>query len=276
MTLEQYLQQKYTKTTVASYLRHISRFQSRVSNFQYQSYQEMLAYFDHFDISTVGLSAIKQYHLFLVEQGIRNDNPIRNIVKRRTSKDVQFQELFLPNELELLLTRENRYKHLNNRNKAILSLLIYQALTPENIINLQTKDVNLEEGLIYIRPTKQTSKRTLELKAKQLSYFIRYSEQDKSILHPKGTYFFYTKTGMKLTIDVIQHLVEVMQLLFADRKLTLTKIRQSVISNWINIDKLPIEDVQLLSGQKWLSTVEKYKRMDRVSQREKINKFFPI
>ena len=95
-------------------------------------------------------------------------------------------------------------------------------------------------------------------------------------LNPNSIYFFYSKRGMKLTIDVLQNLVEVMQPLFPDRKLTLTKIRQSVISNWINTDKIPIEDVQLLSGQKWLSTVEKYKRIDRVSQREKINKYFPI
>lgn len=276
MTLEQYLESKYTKSTVEAYLRHICQFQSRVSNYEFQSYQEILAYLDKFDNSAVSISALKQYYSFLVETGIRDDNPTRNIVKRRQNKDVQFQELFLPQELELLLARENRYKHLLNRNKAIISLLIYQGLTPENIIKLQRKDVNLAEGVIYIRPTKTVNKRVLELKPKQLMFFVRYVELSREKLDPRNTHFFYSKRGMKLTIDIVQQLVEVMQPLFPDRRLTLTKIRQSVISNWINIEKLSIDDVQLLSGQKWLSTVEKYKRIDRITQREKINKFFPI
>jgi len=44
-----------------------------------------------------------------------------------------------------------------------------------------------------------------------------------------------------------------MKALFPNKKLNPQTIRQSVIANWLNVDKIPLEDVQLLSGQKWMT-----------------------
>ena len=60
---------------------------------------------------------------------------------------------------------------------------------------------------------------------------------------------------------------------FPDRTLNATTIRQSVITNWLNMDKKPIEVVQQMSGQKYPSSTEKYKMVDVEEQRKLINQY---
>jgi hypothetical protein len=50
----------------------------------------------------------------------------------------------------------------------------------------------------------------------------------------------------------------------------------SVISNWLNSRKIPIEDVQQMAGHKWPSSTERYKREDMDEQRKLINQFHSL
>lgn len=60
------------------------------------------------------------------------------------------------------------------------------------------------------------------------------------------------------------------------RKLSPQTIRMSVICNWLNERKIPLERTQELAGHKWPGTTEKYFKVDANAERELINKFFPI
>jgi integrase/recombinase XerD len=64
--------------------------------------------------------------------------------------------------------------------------------------------------------------------------------------------------------------------LFTDRNLNSKTIRQSVIANWLNEKKVPLEQVQLMAGQKWISTTAKYRQTSVEEQRTMINKFHPM
>lgn len=70
--------------------------------------------------------------------------------------------------------------------------------------------------------------------------------------------FILGKLGNRITVDDINYLVSTYKELFPDRNLNPGTIRQSVISNWLNEKKLPLEQVQLMSGQRWISTTVKY------------------
>lgn len=77
------------------------------------------------------LAAIKVYYDYLCATEKRNDHPARSItLKDQWSRDIQLQDLFTANELELLLDRKERYRQLEYRNKVLMSLLIYQGLHP--------------------------------------------------------------------------------------------------------------------------------------------------
>jgi site-specific recombinase XerD len=84
------------------------------------------------------------------------------------------------------------------------------------------------------------------------------------------------KLGNRITVDDVHYIVSTAKGLFPDRNLTPATIRQSVIANWLNEKKLPLEQVQLMAGQKWVSTTLKYRQVNLEEQREMMNRWFPI
>jgi len=63
---------------------------------------------------------------------------------------------------------------------------------------------------------------------------------------------------------------------FADRNLNLKTIRQSVIANWLNEKHIPMEQVQLMAGHRWISATARYCFTPIDEQQELINKFHPL
>lgn len=63
--------------------------------------------------------------------------------------------------------------------------------------------------------------------------------------------------------------------LFPFKHLNPTNIRKSVISYWLNSLKLPLEQVQLMSGHKWITSTEKYRYRNIDEERDMINRWFP-
>ncbi len=57
--------------------------------------------------------------------------------------------------------------------------------------------------------------------------------------------------------------------------LTLKTI-ETLIANWQNEKRIPLEDVQLMAGHKTTGTTEKYRRKDSDQQRKLINQFHPL
>ena len=274
MKFTQYLSQSHTKQTVDTYQKSVEHFLRHCHRKDKSSYSDILDY-----LSSTGktanrnLFAIKKYFDYLIEIEERDDHPCRHLTIKRKEKPIQFQELFTSEELEKLLERESRYTALKNRNKVIISLLIYQGLTPANIVNLRMKDIDLEKGTIYIKAIPKLTRRTLELKASQTLLFYRYINEDRETA---SLMLFIGKLGENIKVDTLNRMLRPLKKLYKNRNLNANTIRKSVITNWINTQNITIEDVQLLAGHKWLSTTEKYKRQDNDRSVEMINQFFPI
>lgn len=64
--------------------------------------------------------------------------------------------------------------------------------------------------------------------------------------------------------------------IFAGKDITTKTIRDSVISNWLNERKLPLEQVQLMAGHRWISCTERYLQVSMDEQREILRKFHPL
>jgi len=85
-----------------------------------------------------------------------------------------------------------------------------------------------------------------------------------------------TKLGKPESVDGIHSMLEPLKALFPQKKLHSKAIRMSVIANWLNERKIPLEDVQLMAGHKWPSSTERYHREDLEEQRRLINEFHPL
>jgi integrase/recombinase XerD len=284
-SLEQFLLQKYSQQTVKSYLFAIDHFLKLNPKAKRYKYQDIVGYMEEIGQKQSNdkyrvtiLSAIKKYYDHLVEIGSRNDHPCKTLnIKVNSNQAIQVQDLFTSEELQLLMNRENRYQHLDSRNKVLLSLLIYQGLTSEEIARLELNDIDFDAGTIYIKASGNLNRRTLELVSKQMILFSNYiNEVRPQMLRSKTDKLIISKLGKSISVDSIHAMIQPLKPLFPDKNLNPKSIRMSVICNWLNEEKKTLEKVQQLAGHKWPGTTEKYVRVSSLEEVELINKHFPL
>ncbi|ABQ06713.1 tyrosine-type recombinase/integrase [Flavobacterium johnsoniae] len=285
ITIEEFLQQDYSPQTVKSYMFAINHFLKLNRKAKRYKYKNIVEYMEEISqqqpnakYRVVILSAIKKYYDYLVMSGYRADHPCKKLnIKVNSNQAVQVQDLFSSEELQLLLNRENRYENLDTRNSVLLSLLIYQGLTSDEIIRLNVKDIDLDSGTVYIKSSANLNNRRLQLLAKQILLFSKYiSEVRPRMLRSSTDKLIITKLGKPIAVNSIHAMIEPLKPLFPDKSLNPKTIRMSVICNWLNEKELPLEQVQELAGHKWPGTTEKYFKADSQQQRELINRYFPL
>lgn len=284
-SFEQFLLEHYTEQTAKSYLFAVNHFLNLNPRAKRYKYNDVVSYVEKLSQSQSNpqyrvtiLSAIKKYYDYLVLIGYRTDHPCKRLnIKVNHNQQIQVQDLFSSDELLLLLNRENRYQFIDTRNAVILSLLIYQGLASEEITKLEVKDIDLDKGTIYIKASTNLNRRTLELVNKQMILFDKYiNEVRPKLLRSETEKLIISKLGDSMAVDSIKAVVEPLKGLFPDKKLCPQTIRMSVICNWLNEKKYPLEHVQELAGHKWPGTTQKYFKVNTDEQRELINKYFPI
>ena len=188
--LEQFLSEYHSKETVKSYLYGINHYVAMNPKAVRYAYEDVVNYLEgltgkYKNPVTRGtqLAAIKKYYDFLLMTGKQNDHPCRSLYIKRPKHQVQVQDLFTSNELELLMDKPSRYKNLERRDKVLISLLIYQGLRTEELRMLNIQDIDLENGTIYIKRTPTTNNRTLEMHNKQFLLFEKYILIDRPKLY---------------------------------------------------------------------------------------------
>jgi len=196
MTLKYYLQKKYSKSTLYTNLYNIKRFtdyyQSKAPKATYKDVLNYIEYLrKHYDLNPKTLRhclyAVKIYFNYLLETGQRGDHPCSELyLKDKINKQIQVDNLYSSQTLEQFYNSYTikRKTHLINRNKIIISLLIYQALTVNEITALEVEHIDLEKGEIFIKgqsdiTSKSPKKRTLALKAKQVLLILNYLKNDR-------------------------------------------------------------------------------------------------
>lgn len=208
----------------------------------------------------VMLAALKQYFHFLVESGKRDNHPCPLLsIKGNYCIDFVESDLLSPGELQLLSSRAQRYSLLDQRDKALLSLLTHQGLNTTEIVKLRLANINLRDGSIWIGQSRKYLGRKLSLVKSQIAIFENYIFKVRPRLNRyKTDSVFLGKSGTTLTSDSIHYLVSTLKQLIPEKKLSPRLIRQSVIAWWIKGLKIPLEQVQLMCGHRWISTTQRY------------------
>ena len=288
MELDSYLKTSLAPSTAERYKREIDLFflslEKQNIDPKTASYNQVMDYIGkrrkHYKnpsaLSCV-LHSIKHYYKYLILIKQRKDNPAKAIrLRDKQSRDIQLQDLFTPEELELLLERKERYTILKNRNKVIVSLLIYQGLTNGNLKDLELKDLDLEKGTVYIKLTHKTNARTLKLKSNQLYWMMQYLSIDRpKMIKERTDKLIISKLGTAETGEGIHYITETFRHLFKGRKLNPLTIRQSVIANLLKSGH-DLLIVQAFAGHKYPSTTENYRQTEVEELKNKILKHHPL
>ena len=289
MTLEEYLKSKYSKTAVKGYLNVIYRFKLALGERAAQAtHADILDYIGllrnqnlHPKSLRNNLFAIKIYFYYLIEINIRTDHPCKYLqLKDRIDRQIHIESLYTKETLEELYENYQARNPFNqNRDKIIISLLIYQALTVLEISQLTTNDIDLTEGTIKIKDNKKNKGRTLSLKPKQILLFNDYLNQDlpKYLIKQKPNnqqdFFLLSEEGIQLWKSGINRLINHDR--SKETKLTPLRIRQSVIANLLKQNN-DIRVIQAFAGHRRTASTEAYKQTGLEELKSAISKHHPL
>lgn len=274
----------HTAQTAENYLYEIKKYLAINPRARYFKYADIVCYIErlgnkYHKVANRArmLAAVKKYYDYLLFTGRRKDHPCRRFFIKRKRTAIQTQDLFDMEELELLYNRPNRYNKLNIRNQVIISLLIHQALTSNEIVNLVVSNINLDKGTVYVKASRNIAGRKLQLDVSQINLLNRYINETRLKMKCNDTNkLILSIRGKEISVDGINSIFEPLKLMFPGKTLNPCKIRMSVVSYWLNEKKIPVEQVMDLSGHKWASSVLMYKKTNIDEQLELINRYHPL
>ncbi len=257
MNFTTYLQQKkYSNNTVARYTEGIQRFLNWLQTedikpelFTYTELLDFMRYCQQKGVTKRSvhntLCMIRHYCNYLVVEKKRNDNPAAGVfIKGLVRK--------LPTNLLSMEAMEELYKqysiqlHVDSSRKIMFGLMVYQGMNVGEVMRLQSHHIKLKEGKIFIKGTKRTNERLLDLKAIQITALQSYLHANKF-------------TEGALLVDVnngrVQHMLRHLRML-NPKVINPKQIRSSVITHWLRQNNL--RQVQYMAGHKYVSSTERY------------------
>jgi len=302
MTLENYIRQHYSEKSVPRYARQIEQFKTFIGEQSTQAtYIEIIEYLGilrdrklHPKSLRNHLFSIKIYFRYLVAIGKRKDHPCEKLhLKDQINRSILVESLYSKEQLEELYrnfetpadkrTWTEKSESTKKRDKVILSLLIYQALTTTEIIELKLEDIELEEGTVKIKdnisPGRRGNKgRTLALKSKQILLFDNYIKKHRKELwrrqksRKRQDYFILNEQGQKLWGSYLNRMLSKGK--EKHEIFTPMKIRQSVIAHLLK-ENNDLRIVQEFAGHRRAGSTEAYKRTGLEELKSSIERLHP-
>jgi integrase/recombinase XerD len=295
MQLDDYLLSRYAVFTAKHYKREIIIFLSHHPNAQNYRQKDVLSYLDVLRAKYTNGAVInriwcsvKAYYKYLQHVQIRKDNPAQSVyLKDKKNKAIQLQDLLNEQELEkLLYSKTEIYFDLDYRNKVLMSLLIYQALKPNEIAQLQVGNINLSQCSIYVPASKNSNSRTIALKASQILLFktylelirpklLKYNYRNKEAVKTEQTLMISLRGSPMTEISITKQVSFCYGKVLASKTVNCQTIRQSVITNLLSKGN-DLRIVQSFAGHKLPSTTEKYYQKKVEELQAELSKYHPF
>mgnify|MGYP001287213658 CR=1 FL=1 len=288
MKLRAYLIKNYSTTAISNYEKTIQRYVLTLGEkAETATHTDVLDYIGllrkqqlHPKTLRNNLFAIKIYYRYLVFIGKRTDHPCQFLyLKDQINRQIHLEKLYTKEALSNFYSnyKANNAEH-QQRNKIILSLLIYQALITIEITQLKVKDLNLEEGTIVIKGNTKNKGRTLGLKPNQILLFHEYLKKEyknywrKQKPSKRVDHFLLNESGLPLASGGINRIINQKG---ASEKFTPLKIRQSIIARLLKENK-DIRIVQEFAGHRRASSTEAYKQTGLEELKQAIELLHPL
>jgi len=298
----------YTSRTIETIIKAVEYFlqwceQQNINDATEVSHNDVIAYVQHYNIKGTGKKTIAHYIMHLkkyfdwkMTEGEVTDNPCSNIkikgIKRKVLYEMlsmeELEKLYNDYSTEITIERTEKMKCpppqqmqtlARRRNKAILGLIVYQALRSEEIAKLQVQDLKLREGKIFVAGANRSNERTLKLESTLVFDLLDYiNDTRKQILQYKG--ITEPKQEVFLNIGDSNRFSNSLSMLITHLKKmnskvkTLDQLRASVIVHWLKLYNL--RKVQVMAGHRYISSTESYKANNLDDLKEDIKNYHPF
>ena len=220
-------------------------------------------------------------------------NPAGNLRVRgeRRQPPMRFIEF---NELVQLYDAYHALDDRTKRNKVILGLMIYQAITTRELHRLNEKHIQLKEGKIYIQGSRSSHHRTLDLDARQLldlqEYILVVRPRMLDTIHT-GKYLkksgrkpakpdpkieqqlFFSEGGSANIKTSLHHMFKALKKINPTIK-SGQVIRAAVIGDWLK--SYDVRIVQYMAGHKYVSSTERYDLYNLEDLEDGLRNYHPL
>jgi integrase/recombinase XerD len=287
ITFKEYLKRLgHPKATIRNYMNIVDNFLRHYPKAETFRHVDVLGYLEGLNKTGIApatkstkLSGVKKYYDYLIDQGVRETHPCRRLFIRGSQKQEKIlDDLFTTSELESLMDYEGGRKKLISKNHILISLLIYQGLSLREIVGLKLHHIDMDAGTIFIKGGRMLTARKLEMHPRQFPLFDKYMnfERPKLLINGDSDYFLINNRGNNdVPVNIFWH-INMLKCRFPDRNLNCVTIRESVIANFLNERKLPLEQVQLFAGHRYIVTTQKYLQSTIEDQREMLRMNHPL
>jgi integrase/recombinase XerD len=218
-----------------------------------------------------------------------DNNPASGIYIRGSKRSV-LNNLVPYAQLLKLYENHQTLDDRDKRNKVILGLLVYQALTTGALQRLEPGHVRIKEGKIYVPGYGKSNRRTLDLEAVQSPELQEYlqvirprmlaevntlrpgrkPQEGKALIRQR---LFFSENGSENIKGSLLHLFRAIRKSYP--KITSGKvIRSTVIAHWLKSKDLRI--VQYMAGHRYVSSTEKYNVYNLQELKESLRKYHPL
>lgn len=296
--ISQLIKNKFAKDTIRMYKNYVSVFliwteeeNLKPEEVKYTDIINFIEYLKEQEKSTgninVYLTAIRHFYNF----SDCGHSPAEGVILKGTKRQIP-ADLLEEKELKELYETYQIYTDRDKRNKAILGLLINQAITTEELHKLKPEHILLDKGKIIIPGNKKRSnQRTLKLQSYQILELHNYikiirpeiiknihkkrpgRKPDKINKEQTEKQLFISTSGSTNIKTSLYHLFRALKKKYPNVKHG-KQIRMSVITN--KLKKNNLREVQYFAGHKWVSSTERYKLGNIEDLKKEVDKFHPL
>jgi integrase/recombinase XerD len=216
--------------------------------------------------------AVKYYFTWLQNENRIGYNPAAGISLKGAIRTVP-HDLLSKEELEALYESYQVKDERTHRNKVIIGLLVYQALTREELEKLRPEHLKLREGKIQVPQIGKQNGRILNLQPYQILDLQEYSLLIRPKLQHKSVRLFTGRNDLECLKNSLLHLNHALRKINPKVKHAV-QIRQSVITEWLK--EKDLRTVQYMAGHRYVSSTERYRENNLEDLKEALNKYHPL
>lgn len=293
----------YNENTIRQYLNYTACFlqwtkENNLVETQIK-YPELLNYVNHCKNNNDStrlinrkLASVRKYYEYLELVGKATRNPASGLFLKGKKSGIP-NNLLSKEELQQTYESYISYDLRTARNKAILSLVIKQALTSGELQRLEPGNLKLKSGKIEIPGTKSSNGRTLDLEANQIIELQEYLQvtrieilkalkespnwSGRKVKKPDftklETQLFISLNGSISIKNSLLHLTVGLKKINPKIR-DLRQLRQSVITEWLKNED--VRKVQYKAGHKHVSTTERYQVNNLEDLQEALKEHHPL
>ena len=254
----------YSKKSIDSYIYSIGHFlkwmENEVIDVESLVYNDLLDYLNllqNRNLSGITINSYVmsvQHYLRYLEKDVEI---MKNLRVRNRRKRIMTADVIPYEKLEKLYDDFPVGTKHQKRYKAILGLVVFQALNSRDINRFGVNDIDINSGSIYVPSTRTSNSRRLTLNGKQIMSLNVYVEEVRGTFE-RGREAESSKLFLTSGTDL--HMV-IHRLVYNLKKIdnTITNVRQiraSVIHHWLHHYNL--REVQYRCGHKYVSSTEAY------------------